>query len=74
MAEVIEYKTHCHPEANGRKAQPGEEEYRVRFKTDDGKIVSVRMGQEGYDAFTNMAIDMAAGTPSYDDGSLPNNP
>jgi hypothetical protein len=61
--------TSCHPEANGRKPRPGEVEYTQQFPMENGEILTVRMGQAGFDNVTNLLMDMLSGAKPYDDGS-----
>ncbi len=64
------YKTQDHPEANGRKALAGESEYPLTFTLDSGELLTVRLGQAGFDTVTNLLMDMISRAPSHDDGSL----
>lgn len=66
-----EFKTKDHPEANGRKAKAGEQEYVATFPLEDGSFLRVRMGQEGFNNTTNLLTDMLTNAPSHDDGSIP---
>jgi hypothetical protein len=63
-------RTKDHPEANGRKPVHGDKEYRVIFPLESGEILTVCMGQEGFDKTTNLLMDMLTNAPSHDDGSL----
>lgn len=65
------FKTPDHPEASGRKAQPGEAEYPMTFTSDMDERIVIRMGRKGFETVTNLLIDMLANMPSHDDGSLP---
>lgn len=67
----ISYYTYDHPEAGGRQAQPGETGYKLRFTLVDGRILAVHIGPKGYEALSQMLLDMMAGTPPYNDGTLP---
>jgi hypothetical protein len=62
--------TYDHPEANGRTRQPGEREYFCLFTLEDGSLVTVRMGEPGWEEVTNSIIDILSEAPSNDDGSL----
>lgn len=61
------FRTLDHPECNGRKPQIGEQEYTLRFPTEDGKIIIIKMGQKGFDIVTNHLMDMLSNTPSHTD-------
>ena len=69
MKQEVEILTEDHPTANGRKPETGEQEYCLRFPTEDGKELVVRMGQKGFDSLTQMIFDMLTEAPSYNDGS-----
>ena len=56
VIKVIEYRTKDHPQANGRKAQPGEQQWIIRFPIEDGTELVVRMGKQGRDTFYGMLI------------------
>lgn len=63
-------RTYDHPEANGRTPLPGETEYPLSFRLDTGEVLTVRMGQRGFDVVSNLLVDMMSNAPSHDDGSL----
>lgn len=67
---AYEFKTLDHPEANGRKALPGETEYPMTFTSDKDERIIIRMGRRGFETVTNLLVDMLANMPSHDDGSL----
>jgi hypothetical protein len=69
--EAIVFKTKDHPEANGRKPKFGEAEYQCTFPIEDGRFVTIRMGQAGFDNTTNLLMDMLSNAPNHDDGSTP---
>lgn len=64
------FKTKDHPAAGGRKPFVGEKAYTQSFTLDDGRVLQIEMGQEGFDTTSQLLLDMLAKTPSYDDGSL----
>lgn len=66
-AEIL---TRDHPEANGRKPKPGEQEFVFSFIAEDGHRFNVRMGAEGWRHHSQHVLDMLTEAPSYDDGSL----
>lgn len=61
--------TQDHPEANGRKPQAGEAQYILRFPTDDGKELVLKMGQGCMSTLQDLFFDMLTDKPSYNDGS-----
>ncbi len=63
-------KTFDHPEAGGKTAQKGDVEYCLSFTLEDDSVLTVRMGQKGFDTSTQIMLDMLSGHPPYDDGSL----
>ena len=63
--------TQDHPGANGRTPQSGDREYSMTFTLEDGSVLTVKMGEPGWQIITNMMVDMLAESPSYDDGSVP---
>lgn len=65
-----DFITYDHPNANGRTPEKGELEYGLKFTLEDGSVLNVKMGEEGWNSLTDMMMDMLADTPSYDDGSL----
>lgn len=67
--EKFEVKTYDHPEANGKKAGAGHVEYLLSFTLDDGRILTVLMGQIGLDAVTGILMDFLTNAPSHDDKS-----
>lgn len=67
---AIEIRTLDHPEANGRKPQPGETEYAFTFRAENNEIVILRMGSQAWEIHSQHVLDMLAETPSYNDGSL----
>jgi hypothetical protein len=69
MKTEIHFRSPCHPQANGRTPQPGDVSYTFRFPTEDERELVVEVGEKGFDAVSQMVLDMLAGTPSYDDGS-----
>lgn len=54
---IYKFRTPCHPLANDRTPQVGDEAYALFFPTDDGGKVSVLMGRHG---FVTQAACMAA--------------
>jgi hypothetical protein len=69
LKKELELLTEDHPKANGRAAQRGDVEYAIRFPLEDGRELIVRMGRHGFDAVTQLLMDMLAGAPSYNDGT-----
>lgn len=69
MKEEVIFRTEDHPEANGRRPQPGQSFYTLRFPLEDGRELVVHIGQRGFDTLGQMVIDSLADTPSYSDGS-----
>lgn len=53
--EVV-YRTKDHPEANGRKAQIGEQQWVLTFPIDDGRTLRVLVGKAGHAALRGMLI------------------
>jgi hypothetical protein len=47
-------RTIDHPEANGRKPQPGELSWSLRFPLEDGSFLIVQVGKAAHDAFKGM--------------------
>lgn len=48
-----------HPEANGRKPQPGEHAYKLQFPLADGNEVFIHCGDETFSRFAEMIGSMA---------------
>lgn len=69
MKPELHLRTTDHPEANGRKPQPGEVEYPLRFPLDDGRELVLRIGQKGFETMTDLLVDMLSNAPSHNDGS-----
>lgn len=46
------------PEANGRKAQPGDRRYTLTFKLEDGTPLIVLMGRDGMNHFAGMIANL----------------
>lgn len=65
-----EYKSRCHPEADGKKPKVGDQQYSIDIPLEGGDTPNVRLGQGGYDAFRRvfeqMAIDDLAGGQARD--------
>ena len=63
---MVTVRTKDHPEANGRKPQPGEVQYTFTFPLEGGESLLVRMGKESLNKFQeflgSMAIDDAEET------------
>lgn len=49
-------RTRCHPEANGRQPQLGEEAWTVRLPLENGEELVVQMGRQGRDLLFGMLI------------------
>jgi hypothetical protein len=64
-------RTKCHPEANGRKPRPPDQAYVVRLPLENGEILTIEMGQHGFDTLSSLIMDMLTNAPEHDDGSLP---
>lgn len=64
-------RTKCHPEANGRTPQLTDTAYTVRLPLENGEILTVEMGQKGFDTLSSLIMDMLTDAPEHDDGSLP---
>ena len=56
----ITFLTKDHPEANGREAQPGEEEYMLNFPLEDGRVLYIKMGRIGHEALFEVLSKMHA--------------
>ena len=56
------------------KLKIGEQEYILTFTDKDGNQMAVCFGQPGFEALSQMVLDMLAGTPSYSDNSAPKLP
>ena len=54
------YKTKCHPEANGRKPQNGEQEWTLTFPLEDGSCLVVQMGKLGRESMMGMLVQEVA--------------
>ena len=65
--EELSFKTYDHPEANGRKAQFGEQECTLTFPLDDKRTLTLRIGKLGFEALTENLMKMLADAPSCDD-------
>jgi len=66
---VLEYKTKDHPEANGRKAVVGEQQWCFTFFLEDGTVLKVLAGRTCHDSFKAMLEqeeidDLAASEPA----------
>lgn len=48
--------TDCHPEANGRQPDPGDQGWKFNATLDDGAILELRMGRKGRDALLAMLM------------------
>lgn len=57
LSEVIEFRDKTDPEANGRKPQPGESRYTVKFPLEDGSELRVYMGREGVSHLRKVIMD-----------------
>lgn len=68
---VLYLRDKSHPQANGRAAQTGEKAYTLQVPLEDGRLLNVTLGQEGFDNVTSTLMDMLTGAPGYDDGSIP---
>ena len=51
---MLEFRTKDHPQANGRKAQPGEQQWILTFTLEDGSELKVKAGQLCRDSFKRM--------------------
>jgi hypothetical protein len=74
MNESVTFTTADHPEANGAKPSPGDKQYPLQFPLEDGRTLTVRMGQRGFDTITSLLMDMLTEAPSHSDGSIPGIP
>lgn len=63
-------RTPDHPEAFGRTAESGESSYTLIMPLEDGRVLEIHYGQDGYERLTQMFLDMMAEAPSYSDGSV----
>lgn len=51
---MLEYRTKDHPEANGRKAVRGEQQWIFTFPLEDGSVLKVLTGRDGRNRFKAM--------------------
>ncbi len=51
---MITCKTKDHPEANGRQAQPGEQQWILMFELENGERLNILIGKLGHDAIKSM--------------------
>lgn len=65
----MQFRTKCHPESNGKTPEPNSHEYTLTFPLEDGSSLTVKMGQGGFDHFSQFILDMLADTPSSSDES-----
>lgn len=63
-------RTACHPEAGGRQPKVGDVAYDLTLPLEGGNQLIVHMGETGFNSISQFVFDMAANTPSCDDGSL----
>lgn len=63
-------KTKCHPAANGRIPQSGDQAWSLVFPLEGGDSLCVHMGREGFEKVSQFMIDMMTDTPSYGDDSV----
>lgn len=63
MARELILRTPDHPEANGRRARPGEREYEMSFPLEDGRVLILKYGQKGFDSISQVILDMLAESP-----------
>ena len=68
--KIIQFRTRCHPEANGRKPRAGETQWALILPLESGEILQIKMGKEGFETISQFFLDMMAETASYGDGSL----
>lgn len=54
--EELVFISHDHPSAKGRGLQSGDFEWKATFTLDDGRILTVRMGEPGFCAFEEMFL------------------
>ena len=55
----LTFLTDDHPEANGRIPIAGENCYALHFTLENGSHLCVKMGEKGYQTFTNFIRQMA---------------
>ena len=70
ICSVMEIKTYDHPEANGRKPQPGESEWNFSFRSETGETVTVKMGPSAWENHSQHVLDMLTEAPGYNEGTL----
>lgn len=56
----IVFRTWCHPEANGDKPKPGDQEWALTFTLENGVILKVLMGKIGREAMMGMLVQEVA--------------
>ena len=56
LRSLVPLKTNCHPEANGRQPQIGDQKWNVMLPLEDGTTLRVSMGKEGRDLLFGMLI------------------
>lgn len=54
------FTTQCHPEANGRQPEIGDTQWLPTFTLEDGRVLQIRMGRQGYEAFRKIFLQMDA--------------
>lgn len=64
---IHEFRTKDHPEANGRTPKKGEQEFSLKFPLENGDVLVVKMGKEGWDTVGQFILDEAIDRPSYSD-------
>lgn len=70
MSERLVFRTKCHPEANGRTPKRGDVEHALVFPLENGESLTIHMGKEGFERFSQFLLDEMANTPSYGDDSV----
>ena len=55
-AARLRFRTSCHPEANGRKAVPGERQWDFRFTLEDGRELHILAGADAHRDFRSFIL------------------